>query len=133
MIDPGNAEAAAIRLAEISREIDDMEKGRAALLERLNRTRNTILSAGQRTAAMRASVDLMCDHMTNVAMAFAELRALEEEMREVGRGLADNDRETTGLLFEADSFSDTLEETEDDLDRLSAIIIEGKVRNQRGH
>ena len=133
MIDPGNAEAAAIKLAELSREIDDLERGRANLLERLNRARETLQMAGQRTARMRASVDLLCEHLRNIAMTMTELRAIEEEMNEIGMGLEENGKEATGLLFEAGSFKEALGETEDDLEHLSAFLIEGKSKRSRGH
>ncbi|MCI0486580.1 MAG: hypothetical protein L0229_08260 [Blastocatellia bacterium] len=133
MIDPGNMEAAAIRLAELSREIDDLERGRASLLERLNRAREVLQTAGQRTARMRASVGLLCEHMQNVSIALIELRAIEEEMNEIGMTLTENGKEVTGLLFEADSFKEALDETDDDLDRVSTILLEGKPRRSRGH
>ncbi|HEX8091893.1 MAG TPA: hypothetical protein VF762_23780 [Blastocatellia bacterium] len=133
MTDPRIAESAAMKLAELSREIDELENGRAALLDRLDRVRGTLLLAGNRTTAMRASVDLLCEHITNVVMAMAELRALEDEMREVGGGLSDNSQASSGLSFEVNSLLDSLDEAEDQLERLSSILIEGKVRPPRGH
>ncbi|HKY03792.1 MAG TPA: hypothetical protein VJQ56_02825 [Blastocatellia bacterium] len=133
MADFGVTEAAAIRLAELSREVDDLETGRTSLLNRLDRVRATLVAAGQRTAAMRASVDLLCEHISNIASALAELRALEEEMRELEQGLGGNEREATGLVFEADGLEAALDEAEDDLERVSAILIDGKTRYGRGH
>lgn len=133
MTDPRIAESAAMKLAELSREIDELENGRAALLDRLDRVRGTLLLAGNRTTAMRASVDLLCEHITNVVMAMAELRALEDEMRDVGGGLSDNTQASSGLSFEVNSLLDSLDEAEDQLERLSSILIEGKVRPPRGH
>ena len=72
MNDSGKTELAAIKLAELSREIGDLENGRIALLLRLDHVRARLLTAGQRTAAMRASVDLLCEHITNVASAIAK-------------------------------------------------------------
>lgn len=133
MADFGVTEAAAIRLAELSREVDDLETGRTSLLNRIDRLRATLVAAGQRTAAMRASVDLLCEHISNIASALAELRALEEEMRELEQGLGGNDKEATGLVFEADGLEAALDEAEDDLERVSAILIDGKTRYSRGH
>ena len=133
MNNSGKSDLAAIKLAELSREIGDLENGRIALLSRLDHVRARLLTAGQRTAAMRASVDLLCEHVTNVASAIAELRALEEEMRELGEGLEGVGKETSALLFESDGLQDTIDEADDELDRLSAILIEGKIKHPRGH
>ena len=133
MNDSGKAELAAIKLAELSREIGDLENGRIALLRRLDQVRARLLTAGQRTAAMRASVDLLCEHVTNVASAIAELRALEEEMSELGEGLEGVGKEASALLFESDGLQDTIDEADDELDKLSAILIEGKIKHPRGH
>ena len=133
MNDSGKTELAAIKLAELSREIGDLENGRIALLRRLDLVRGRLLTAGQRTAAMRASVDLLCEHITNVASAIAELRALEEEMRELGEGLEGVGKEASALLFESDGLQDTIDEADEELDKLSAILIEGKIKHPRGH
>ena len=133
MADPRVAESAAMKLAELSREIDELENGRAALLDRLDRVRSSLMVAGGRTTAMRASVDLLCEHVTNVVTAMAELHALEEEMREVGGGLSDDTQASSGLSFEVNSLLDSLDEAEDQLERLSSILIDGKARPQRGH
>lgn len=133
MNDSGKTELAAIKLAELSREIGDLENGRIALLRRLDHVRGRLLTAGQRTAAMRASVDLLCEHITNVASAIAELRALEEEMRELGEGLEGVGNEASALLFESDGLQDTIDEADEELDKLSAILIEGKIKHPRGH
>ncbi|HEX8183264.1 MAG TPA: hypothetical protein VF747_00895 [Blastocatellia bacterium] len=133
MNDPRIPESAAMKLAELSRDIDELENSRAALLDRLDRVRSTLLVAGNRTTAMRASVDLLCEHITNVVLAMGELRALEEEMRDLGKGLSDNTQMSSGLAFEVSSLLDSLEEAEDQLERLSLILIDGKVRPPRGH
>jgi chromosome segregation ATPase len=126
------SEAAAIRLAELSREIDDLESSRAALLKRVERTREALLAAGDRIAAVRASVDLLCEHMTDV-VSIDELRLIEDEIRDIGSGVDDLGRESTRQSFESDSLSETLDEAEQELERLSAILVEGKARNPRGH
>ena len=133
MNDSGKSKIAAIKLAELSHEIGDLENGRIALLNRLDQIRAKLMAAGQRTAAMRASVDLLCEHVTNVASAIAELRAIEEEMRELGEGLEGVGKETSVLLFESDGLEDTIDEADEELYRLSAILIEGKIRHPRGH
>lgn len=133
MNDPRTAEATAIKLAELSHEIDELETNRALLLKRVDAMRAALLSAGNRTTAMRASVDLLCEHVTNIAMALTELRALEEEISEIGQGLAGNTESVLNLSFESDSLGETLDEAEDELERLSSILIDGKKRNLRGH
>jgi chromosome segregation ATPase len=133
MNESGKSKIAALKLAELSHEISDLENGRIALLNRLDQIRGRLLAAGQQTAAMRASVDLLCEHVTNVASAIAELRAIEEEMCELGEGLEGVGKETSALLFESDGLQDTIDEADEELDRLSAILIEGKVRHPRGH
>ena len=133
MNESGKSKIAALKLAELSREIGDLENGRIALLNRLDQIRGRLLAAGQQTAAMRASVDLLCEHVTNVASAIAELRAIEEEMYELGEGLEGVGKETSALLFESDGLQETIDEADEELDRLSAILIEGKIRHPRGH
>lgn len=133
MNDPRTAEATAIKLAELSHEIDELETNRVLLLKRVDAMRAALLSAGNRTTAMRASVDLLCEHITNVAIALTELRALEEEINEIGQGLAGNMEGVSNLSFESESLSETLDEAEDELERLSSILIDGKKRNPRGH
>ena len=49
MNDPRAAEATALRLAELSHEIDELESSRAALLKRVDALRTTLLLAGNRT------------------------------------------------------------------------------------
>jgi predicted nucleic acid-binding Zn-ribbon protein len=133
MTDPRMAESAAMKLAELSREIDELENGRAALLDRLDRVRSSLVVAGNRTTAMRASVDLLCEHITNVVMAMAELHALEVEMRDISGGMSDNTQASSGLTFEVSSLMDSLDEAEEQLERLSTILVEGKARPPRGH
>lgn len=133
MANSANAEAAAIRLAELSREIDDLEEGRAGLLRRVDRMRADLNKAGQRTATMRASVALLVEHISNLVASMAELRALEEELQDLNQGINNTDKEATATTFEIDSLTDTVAEAEDELERISAILFEGKVRFPRGH
>jgi len=126
------SETAAIRLAELSREIDELESSRAALLKRVDRTRDELLAAGDRIAAVRASVDLLCEHMADV-VSIDELRLIEDEIRDIGMGVDELGRESTRQSFESDSLRETLDEAEQELERLSEILVEGKVRNPRGH
>lgn len=129
----GLNEAAAVKLAQLSREVEELESGRNSLLKRVDRLRASLQSAGQRTAAMRASIDLLCDHVTSASAALAELRALEEEIKELERGLVGSEMEASGLAFESEGLADTIEDAEDDLDRVSAIILEGRAQEKRGH
>jgi predicted nuclease with TOPRIM domain len=133
MTDPINAEMAAARLAEITHEVEELEKSRAALLKRVDRLRAELQATATRTASMRASASLLFEHLSNLVLAMAELRALEEEVYSVGQGLAGAAQESSGFKFEADSFNETLEEAEDDLERLSSILLDGKARRTRGH
>jgi phosphoserine phosphatase len=126
------SEAAAIRLAELSREIDECESSRAALLKRVESTRDELLAAGDRIAAVRASVDLLCEHMADV-VSIDELRLIEDEIRDIGLGVDELGRESTRQSFESDSLRETLDEAEQELERLSEILVEGKVRSPRGH
>lgn len=126
------SETAAIRLAELSREIDELESSRAALLKRVESTRDELLAAGDRIAAVRASVDLLCEHMADV-VSIDELRLIEDEIRDIGLGVDELGRESTRQSFESDSLRETLDEAEQELERLSEILVEGKVRNPRGH
>jgi len=129
----GLNEAAALKLAELSREVEELELGRNSLLKRVDQLRASLQQAGHRTVAMRASIDLLCEHVTSVASALAELRELEEEIKELERGLSGSDTETSRLGFESDGLFDTIEDAEDDLERVSAIILEGKAQDRRGH
>ena len=133
MNDARAAEATAIRLAELSHEIDELESSRAALLKRVETLRTALLVAGNRTTSMRASVDLLCEHIAGVVTAMAELRALEEEVRDMDVEMATSSRDGVNLGFESDSLRDTLDEAEDEMERLSAILTEGRARRARGH
>jgi hypothetical protein len=126
-------ENAAMRLAELSREIDELERGRIALLKRVETTRTAVLSAGDRAAALRATVDLMCEHMSDVVVSIDDIHLIEDEIRELGPGADDLGRVTTGQAFETDSLTETIDEAEQELERLSEILVEGKARNPRGH
>ena len=133
MSEPGIGEATAIRLAELSREIDELEKGRAALLARVVELRGRLESSGHRTGAMRASVDLLCEHISNVTTVMAELQVIEEELRTVSGALEDDGKSVAGVVFEADGLQDALDEAENELERISTILINGKSRSPRGH
>ena len=126
-------ENAAMRLAELSREIDELERGRIALLKRVETTRTALLSAGDRAAALRATVDLMCEHMSDVVVSIDEIQLIEDEIRELGPAADDLGRVSTGQSFESDSLTETIDEAEQELERLSEILVEGKARNPRGH
>ena len=59
----------ASRLARLLRDIEELEKTRASLLQRVEQSRSNLLEMGNRTAAIRASVDLLCDHISDVVNA----------------------------------------------------------------
>ncbi|MEK6302751.1 MAG: hypothetical protein AABO41_18730 [Acidobacteriota bacterium] len=133
MTDRHPAETAAMRLAEISREIDELEKGRVALLKRVENTRAALLSAGDRAAAVRATVDLMCEHVADAVVSIDEILLIEDEIRELGPGVDDLGKVSIGQSFEADSLTETIDETEQEIEQLSSILIDGKTRIRRGH
>ena len=123
----------ASRLARLLGEIEDLEKSRTALLKRVERARSSLLEAGDRTAAIRASVDLLCDHITDVVTAAAELSMLESEIQEVEQGLEEVGKESSGLAFETGSLQETLDEADQELERLSSILVERRGKHSRGH
>ncbi|MFY9608624.1 MAG: hypothetical protein WAU45_08435 [Blastocatellia bacterium] len=133
MNDKRPSETAAMKLAELSREIDGLETARVALLSRVESTRAALLAAGDRTAAVRASVDLLCEHMADVVVSIDDINLLEDEIREMGSGADDLGRVTAGESFESEGLTETLDEAEQELERLSGILVEGKARNPRGH
>jgi len=133
MSEHGIGESTAIRLAELSREIDELEKGRAALLRRVIDLRDKLQESGHRTAAMRASVDLLCEHISNVTTVMTDLQVIEEELRTVSGTLEEDTKVVPGVVFEADGLQDALDEAENELERISTILINGKSRSPRGH
>ena len=133
MNDPRTAETTAIRLAELSHEVDELETTRASLLKRVETLRSNLVSAGNRTTSMRASIDLLCEHISNLVAAMADLMAIEEEMREIGQRLGGTESEASNLSFESDSLIDTLDDAEEELEQLSSLLIDGKGRQPRGH
>lgn len=123
----------ASRLAHLLREIEALEKTRTALLNRVDSARTSLLAAGDRTTAIRASVDLLCDHLTEVASTSAELSLLDSEMHEVEQIVREAGRESSGVAFESDSLQETLDEADEELDRLSSILVERRGKHSRGH
>jgi len=123
----------ASRLARLLSDIEELEKARTALLSRVDNARARLLAAGNRTAEIRASVDLLCDHITEVTTAATELSILDQEMRDVEQGVKEAVSETSRLGFETDSVQDTLDEAEEELERLSSILVERRGKHTRGH
>jgi len=123
----------ASRLARLLRDIEELEKTRTALLQRVERSRSSLLVARNRTAAIRASVDLLCDHISDVVTAAAEMSMLEHEIQEADRGLEEVRREAPGLAFESDSLQETLDEADEELERLSSVLVERRGKHSKGH
>jgi predicted nucleic acid-binding Zn-ribbon protein len=123
----------ASKLARLLRDIEDLERTRSALLERVEKIRSGLIAAGNRTAAIRASVDLLCDHLTDVATAAAEVSMLEQEIQTAERGLDQAKKDASGSEFESDSLCDTLDEADDELERLSSILVDRRVKHPKGH
>jgi uncharacterized protein (UPF0335 family) len=58
---------------------------------------------------------------------------LENEIQEADRNIEEVRRETAGLGFESDSLRETLDEAEDELERLSSILVERRGKHSKGH
>jgi|SRR5262245_59433461 len=123
----------ASKLARLLREIEELEKTRSSLLERVEKTRTELIAAGNRTASIRASVDLFCDHITDVATAAAELSLLEQDIQTADQGLEEARRDVSGAEFESDSLRETLDEADEELERLSSIFVDRKAKHPKGH
>jgi chromosome segregation ATPase len=123
----------ASKLARLLRDIDELEKTRTALLERVEKTRSDLIAAGNRTAAIRASVDLLCDHLTDMATADAELSLLDQEVKTVERGIDEASKNAGVNEFESDSLRETLDEADDELERLSSILVDRRGKHPKGH
>ena len=122
----------ASRIAHLLREIEELEKTRTAMLQRVERSRSILLESGNRTAAIRASIDLLCDHLSDVASA-DEISMLENEIQEADRSLDEVRREASGLGFESDSLREILDEGDEELERLSSILTERRGKHSKGH
>jgi len=120
-------------LARLLGDLEELERTRAALLKRVDAVRSDLLAAGNRTGTIRASVELLCDHISDTEIAAEELSMLEREMRDVEKDVEQLGREATGMAFEAESLKDTLDEADEELERLSAILIERRSKPSRGH
>lgn len=120
-------------LARLLRDIEELEKTRAALLQRVEGLRSGLLAAGNRTATIRASVDLLCDHLTDVATTAAELSMLDQEIQTADHSLEEARRDASGFSFESDSLQETLDEAADELERLSSILTERRGKYSKGH
>jgi chromosome segregation ATPase len=123
----------ASRLARLLRDIEELEKTRTALLQRVELTRSSLVVAGNRTAAIRASVDLLCDHITDVVASAAEMSMLEHDIQASDRGVEEVRRESSGLAFESESLQETLDEADEELERLSSILVERRGKHSKGH
>ena len=123
----------ASRLARLLSDVEELEKTRTALLNRVESARARLLADGNRTAAIRASVDLLCDHITEVTTAATELSILDQEMRDVEQGVKEAVSDASRLGFETDSLQETLDEADEELERLSSILVERRGKHSRGH
>jgi chromosome segregation ATPase len=120
-------------LVRLMGELEELERTRSALLKRVEGVRSVLLAAGNRTGTIRASAELLCDHISDAEAAAEELSMLEREMHDVEQDVDQLGREAAGLTFEADSLKDTLDEADEELERLSAILIERRSKPSRGH
>lgn len=133
MGDPGLNNEAAIDLIELHREMEELESGRTGLLKRIEQTRAGLVTAGERTAKLRAAVGILREHFASNAAAASNLRAIRDEMMAIGQSMGELSAETLGMLFEADGLRDSLVEAEDEMERLLEILVDGKPRYSRGH
>jgi chromosome segregation ATPase len=131
MTDPLTAQTTAIKLAEISHEIEELESGRLSVLQRIEKLRSLLITSGNRTSTARASVDFLTEHLTEIA--FAQVRLLEAEVREIANGLESLSQESATMTFETGSLDETISEVEDEIERISMIVLEGKSKTSRGH
>ena len=130
---PARPEEAAIRLAELSNEVDELELGRAELIKRIEAAHAGLQQAGGRIAEIRASIVMVKDHLTDNATAAAELRAIRQEVLDLEHSITEVSTEGLGLLFEADGLQDSLGEAEEEMNTLLSILIEGSGKKPRGH
>ena len=131
MKDPAAQQATAIRLAEVSHELDDLESSRLLLLERIERLREKVLKSGNRATSTRAAVDLLSEHITDVA--FAEMMKLETHLRDLGIGFDSILQDFDSLHFESESLDHSISDIEDEVERVSRQMLDGKSKYPRGH
>ena len=124
---------AATGLVELSNEIDDLDAARLSLTKRLDHARSCLGDAGDRTAILRASVKMLRNHLADNAEAAASLKAIREEMRQLGRSITEVTAESLGMLFEAEGFQESLAEAEEEMERLISILAGDNPRDCRGH
>ena len=130
---PARPEEAAIRLAELASEVDELELGRVDLINRIEAAHKGLRQAGGRIAEIRASVVMVKDHLAENASAAAELRAIRQEVLELEQSITEVSAESLGLLFESDGLQDSLGEAEEEMNTLLTILIEGSAKKPRGH
>ena len=114
-------------------DLEELERTRGALLKRVETARSVLAAAGIRISTIRASAELLCDHISDTETAAEELSMLEREMHDVEQDVEQLGREGAGMTFEADSLKDTLDEADQELERLSAILVERRGKPSRGH
>jgi chromosome segregation ATPase len=131
MTDPLTAQLTAIKLAELSHEIEELETTRLSVLQRIEKLRSVLMTSGNRTTSARASVDFLTEHLTDIAIA--QVRLLEAEVREIASGLEGLGRESFSVAFESNSLDETYNDVEEEIEHISMIVLEGKVKPSRGH
>ena len=125
-------EAAAIKLAELSHEIAELEGISTAILQRLEMIKEEVQSSAQRLTAASATVELLCEHIGEFSTVMDEATQVEEELRELNDAVSEKDLETKQVLFESRSLRASLEELDEETERLSQFL-EGRSRRPRGH
>src|SRR5262245_43960188 len=128
-----NRQDEASKLAGLLGEVEELERSRVALLKRVEHLRAGLIAAGDRATAVRASVDLLCDHISDLVNAAAEFSMLEREVQEIEQGVEQAGKDVAGLEFESDSLQQALNEGDDELERLSSILLERRMKHLKGH
>lgn len=131
MTDPLTAQNTAIKLAEISHEIEELEASRFSILQRIEKLRSLLVASANRTTTARASIDFLTEHLTDIAIA--QVRLLEAEVREMASGIEGLSKDSVSLAFESSSLEETMNEVEDEIERISVIVLEGNGKASRGH
>lgn len=133
MNETGLSRETAIRLAELTARIHEIEAGRLSLIRRFDEVRSELQKSQERASTLKASLQMLREHLATSAAAAAELRALEDEIQSMGVSVVRLDSDSLGLLFEADSLRQLIGEAEDEMERLLTALIEGKTKLPRGH
>jgi hypothetical protein len=74
---------------------------------------------------------LLSEHITDVA--FAEMMKLETHLRDLGIGFDSILQDFDSLHFESESLDHSISDVEDEVERVSRQMLDGKSKYPRGH